>query len=377
MIYIGMFFLSYVFMKIYERKKGNSYIRFVCLAVALFLPSLLAGLRADSIGTDVLVYAKSVYCTVASFSNFGDFFNFWSFNSVTSDPFYFLLTFLLAKTFSDYHFGLFVYQLLIEILFFMGSRRVSEKYKFSISLLILWIHLCLYNVGLNAIRQMIAVSMLFYFSTFLMDNKIKQFVIGWIFVIFWHSSALLGVVILGVYVVSYNKKGILTQKQSITRCVLFISAILLIIVMMQPMTSILVNYGFLRGNYLNYLSGGIYQSAGLPRSVLIAPFIYLSTIFLRFKNMRKNYELAIFFLLCAICNFAFSFGAAISTSLLRITFYFIPFVMVGIMMAIVTKKKNCRFWLSIITIILLIFGYIDFVVKGYNETYPYEFYWSV
>lgn len=58
-IYISVFLSSTVFLYAGEKIKDKKLNRFL-IVIGLLIPSIIAACRADSVGTDVLVYGKSI-----------------------------------------------------------------------------------------------------------------------------------------------------------------------------------------------------------------------------------------------------------------------------------------------------------------------------
>lgn len=373
MIYILTFSLSSIlFFKSEKRQKLSQ----LYSVLAIFVLSLLAALRADAVGTDVKLYIMPFYDRASGYFTFSSFFSFWGVDALTSDPLYFFITYHLAHLFPDYHVGFFVYEFIIIGFIYMALKRYRKTYEFPAWLCMLWLSLLLYNVSLNATRQMIAVSITFFATTYLLEERYKKYFLWTIIATLFHSSGILALGTFFIYWIVKSKSGFESEKKQMIKGGIFTIVFGLLLSLAQPLIRFMVRLGILRTNYLNYLSNGAYASDGLALSVLVAPLIYLVIVGIRYRATSKLNRNYIFFLMCTLTNFVLSFGTAISTDIVRMTYYFIPFTGMSMLLSISSRRKNRT--MLYIAVTLLLFGawLHDFVICGYGETYPYNFYWK-
>ena len=74
MIYIIIFAVSSLFLWLSEKSKSR-YTRKIFAFIAILLPCILAGMRADTIGTDVKVYVEPIYDAAKQSKNFSSYLN--------------------------------------------------------------------------------------------------------------------------------------------------------------------------------------------------------------------------------------------------------------------------------------------------------------
>ena len=94
MIYLVMFSTSSFLFWIAEHTRKKIKRKWLVI-LAVLLPAILAGCRADNIGTDVLVYGRGFYYVAANYNNFIDYYSRFVY-SILSDPGYYLLNYVVS-----------------------------------------------------------------------------------------------------------------------------------------------------------------------------------------------------------------------------------------------------------------------------------------
>ena len=159
-IYISVFLSSTVFLYAGEKIKDKKLNRFL-IVIGLLIPSIIAACRADSVGTDVLVYGKAFYTQAVSSSSFITYV-ISKVDSMFSDFGFYFLTYILSRFFKDYHIGFFVYAILVQVFFYIAFKRCKKLFNTPVWFAMLLINLFLYNISLNLMRQCIAVPIAFF-----------------------------------------------------------------------------------------------------------------------------------------------------------------------------------------------------------------------
>ena len=376
MIYIVTFSISTIVFAIVEYSRIQyKAVRNILCFIGLLLPVMLAALRADTVGTDVEVYGISFYKSAINASSFSDYYEIFNYQ-LLSDPLYFVLTLICAKISSDYHFGFFVYAILTVGLYYKGLVYFKKKYNISATLGMLLFFLTMFNPSLNIIRQMIAVSIAFFSIGFLLEGKNKIFIFLSIVATLFHSSGIICFAILGMYKflkMNNNKSDV----KQLVRALFFIAALVVVLMMSDYVIRILVEQRILRKNYLNYLSGGDYATAKVALSTLVAPAIYFAISLSGYNRIKKMSTDSLFFLMAALIYFFAAFGSGISTYISRFSYYFLPLVLIMLLMICKSyRKQNRTIMYSIITVFVFGVWYYEIVYMGYGETVPYLFYWQ-
>lgn len=221
-----------------------------------------------------------------------------------------------------------------------------------------------------------SVSIAFFSIGFLLEGKNKIFIFLSIVATLFHSSGIICFAILGMYKflkMNNNKSDV----KQLVRALFFIAALVVVLMMGDYVIRFLVEQRILRRNYLNYLSGGDYATARVAFSTLVAPAIYLAISLSGYNRIKKMSIDSLFFLMAALIYFFAAFGSGISTYISRFSYYFLPLVLIMLLMICKSyRKQNRPIMYAIITVFVFGVWYYEIVYRGYGETVPYLFYWQ-
>lgn len=378
-IYIFVFMVSCFLLYIGDGVR-NRFISKSCVLVGILLPSLLAGLRADSIGTDVTIYGISFFERAINSSSVLEFIN----KQILlghSDIGFNILVYISPIFSKDYHFGLFLFELITIILIYLGIKKCEKRYNTPVWLGMLLYYLCLYNASLNIMRQNIAVAIAFYAFTYVWDKKYKEYIALMIMAFLVHSSAIVGIVPFLMYIFM-QKVSESSERKQLFRGLIFLLAVFIVIAGSSRIVETLVNMGIFRANYLNYLQGGSYSTVTEGRSVSIAvlffQLIYLAIYFLHYRMLNKRNMNSLFFtMISAMVLLISCFGPLFAEYISRLSYYFIPLQMVGLANTLMLYKKNSQpIWIFLIIVLVFATWMRTYVILGYHATVPYQFYWN-
>ena len=378
-IYIFVFMTSCFLLYIGDGVR-NRFISKCCVLVSILLPSLLAGLRADSIGTDVTIYGISFFERAINSSSVLEFIN----KQILlghSDIGFNILVYISSIFSKDYHFGLFLFELITITLIYLGMKKCKKRYDTPVWLGMLLYYLCLYNASMNIMRQNIAVAIAFYAFTYVWDKKYKEYIALMIMAFLVHSSAIVGIVPFLMYIFM-QKVSESSERKQLFRGMIFLLAVFIVIAGSSRIVETLVNMGIFRANYLNYLQGGSYSTVTEGRSVSIAALffqlIYLAIYFLHYRMLNKRSMNSLFFTMTSVMVLLTScFGPLFAEYISRLSYYFIPLQMVGLAnTSLLYKKKSQPIWIALIIALVFATWMRTYVILGYHDTVPYQFYWN-
>lgn len=373
MIYI-LIFLASSFLLYLAEKKCNRHLSKILVIFGVLLPAVLAGLRDSGIGTDVEVYGVYAYNQAFNSTSFWGYFS----NASTSEIGYYFLTYMVSRFFKDYHWGLFAYSLFTQLFVYSGFSRYKKQMNTQVWFGMLLYYFTLYNYSLNLMRQSIAFAIVFYASSFLMEKKYKSFVLLIVLSMLFHTSALVGFVLLPMYLILQQGRNI-NEKKQIVQGIVFIVVLVFVLISMNQIIQKLVNLGLVRETYLLYLSGGKYSvSSGSVSIFLIFPdLVFIVLTILNYKRLEKRNCNALLFLMISLIVIISDFIPLYARYMERIGFYFIPLQLVNVdNMSFCVAKKSRKIWYVLILIMLGVVWYREFIVLGYAETYPYKFFWN-
>ena len=194
-IYLICFMISCLLLKIAE-KSPQKLIYKILVGIALIIPCLLAGLRADTIGTDVKVYVEPMFELACSSQSFSDYLDMrwiasWTYKYVKDIEIGFtVLVYCIAKIFGNLNVLLTCIEILIIIPFYKGISYFKKE--ISVWLCMLTFYLINYNVTLNMMRQWIAMAFLLYGFRYIIEKKPLKFIIINLLAMTFHKSAIFG-----------------------------------------------------------------------------------------------------------------------------------------------------------------------------------------
>ena len=201
-IYLITFFSSiilfWVGQRLYKYGYRKSILRKIVFLIAVLIPCLLAGFRADSVGLDVKGYILHSMQT-ASFSGIHSFTECCKALDMAPEYLYMFLVYVCSRVTSDSGLLLFMVQLLT-----IGPIAVAAiqlRKEISIPLVMATYLFCFYNNTLNIMRQSVSCAFILLGTTYMYNKKLKinkKTVVCFVLACLFHKSALIG--ILGICV---------------------------------------------------------------------------------------------------------------------------------------------------------------------------------
>ena len=370
-IYLITFFISIAFMKLAYNNDGISTQKvYGYLFLSILVLIILATLRGDHVGVDILVYQKDLYLHAARMKSLISFLK-WSYEEAG----YSLVTFIGAK-FGHFAFVHFLNMSLILIPIYYLIWDIRDEIEPDMSLAAF---LFLYYVqGYNMVRQQIAISLmalgLYLFSK---KKNVPALVIGLISISF-HYTAIVGFSSYFLLWMSRSKLKLLYQ---------------------AVMISIVV-WGM-----INFIALGRTAGQYIVSLLHISKISYRSSLgwFSKVSNLNETYVLfssigIAILLLCKICNkkpverinraflFYMMFIMLVSTALTknmgyvgRIFCYFeiwVVFVLPQILFFIHDDWKSRAIAKTVYLASLAAFWTAGVVIRGWNGVIPYYTFWQ-
>lgn len=169
LIYILSFITSSIFCLLAERKfDHNKLLSNIYFIVAVIIVSIIAGLRDYTVGTDISTYGNYLFNAANKNSHLIDYIKLYP----DIDLLYLVLNFIITRFFDNAHWLYFV----IGILIYGFTLKGIIFYRRKISVSIGW--LCFlfifYGDTLNAMRQFIALAIVFWGFHFVLEKKYKN-----------------------------------------------------------------------------------------------------------------------------------------------------------------------------------------------------------
>lgn len=380
MIYIAVFLVSCIFFWLSEKCKSGFSKNFFAV-IAILVPCILAGMRADTIGTDVKVYVEPLYNAAKQSTSFFSYMNqrwfyIWRYKYVYDFEIGFiLLVYLIEKIGGSIGLVLFFIHILVISPIYLGLKRINKRYPIWLGMLVFY--MLFYNTSLNMMRQWIAMSILFYGLCYLLEHKKKKYFIVVIAACLFHTSALVGFAIYFLYMYSQKQReyirfanfrldgSLAPIKLFIYGCIVLLS--LNIIAVLLRAIGLAKYTGYIQGNSSIYL---------MPNQIILRlPIIILLVI--RWKRMMAEDELTPFYGSMIVLDLLASQLISINVYAFRIASFFSEYNMLSYSALVYAgnRKYRANRYITLLYVLAYIIYYwiYYYVITGTHATFPYVF----
>ena len=359
MLYFVLYILSSLFCEFGIRCKQR-FFGTICCAIAVFAPAFFAGMRDYSIGVDRSVYGDALFLDVAKSQDFFHLETRWE-NWIEKGYIYF--NFVVAQISKNVEFFYFclaaiICSLVLIALINSGYRKyVGVGYAAYLFLF--------FQPSLNMMRQSLAAALVLVAISFLFKEKILQFFLICGVAFSMHHSAMIS---LSFFLLYY------LMKTETKLRMLFFYSLVIFVCMCGAGLFVDVFFPFINMDASRY-SVYFESSQTSMHSFNFSGFCLASLIaFVAFTNWEKiffQYGQKKFLLVFALAGVLFSqigfFGGEYVS---RIVVYF-NWSLVLLFPAIVSVSKRKKITISLLLAYSISFWLYYFIVKGFNQTYPY------
>lgn len=347
-LYITVYLISAVLMT--RSIKKNRKILFI---IALTIPIIFASLRYY-VGTDY----ENYHYTYISYSHIPikEFFK----NGLNNLGLFVIVKIANIIGGEKVYFG--ICALLIYLLFVLGIKKSYSKN--SLFLLIFLFLMQPFTVGLNIIRQTIAVSISFVNFENIYSKNFKKFLLLLFLAISFHTTA---IVTLPMYFL-YSKNS----RQSYSwKSILIVLISIILFSNIQYFFPMLSSLSFL-GKYSSYLSST--TTVGSNTSLLLKLMI-IAFILLFKKRLEQHDEKNAFLILLLVISLCLELTGFFSAFIKRLSMYYysIPSILLLSQIPIIAKnsRNKLALYLGIITYAVLLF-LISYVILKQSNIIPYR-----
>lgn len=356
LIYYDVFALSALFAYIAEKKslkRGKSIIFWI---LAIVVPSILAGMRAETVGTDTSGYIKEIFDMCKNGVD-------WKIiiGAYQCEIGYYMINYIVSLITGSFQIFLFVVQILIlgpVAIACKNNADVAEPYLSYLFFLILF-----YNRSLNMCRQSIAIAICMASVTFIRKQKFFKFIGCILIAITIHRIAFIFIPVYFIFVFLKRKEQIIYK---FLLCAIALSGI----VFYQSIVNKLISIGYMSSHYLYYANGGKQNISTIE--FLLKIFLVILTLFVSKVLNKKNSINSIFSFLLVLDLLVYCLGFYANYAQ-RISYY-IGFFVVFIIPQIPRCMKKNQKLLSLVALLMVavIFSYYYYGVSGCDGTVPYR-----
>ncbi len=364
LIYLITFFLSYVLLRIGQNKK-NKLQRNVCIIMAILLPSILAGCRDFTIGTDVLIYGNRWFrYAVNSQQNFAGYVR-WAV-AASIGAVYASINYFVAMFTENTHWFYFFLSAITNSLVYKAVKDNDDL--IDVPFAMLTYYLLFYNQSLNLLRQSLAVAFGACAFIYIRKQKKISFIICAMLAMFTHSSA---IVIMAIYIIYITING---KFGTIAKIGMLIGTVVSV-VGFASITHFLIQIGILSNRYEHYIYD-MQRGGGYVRLFLLCiPYLILIMFCTKKTEFEKEKNVLVIFLIMASMLSLLAFRLSHIT---RIANYFDIYLIFSIPYI----AQNCRYEIKgweknlnqlFLVCLMLLYWILVYVIRQGGETVPYLF----
>lgn len=341
----------------------------IFVIIALLIPSIIAGIRDYTIGTDVLLYGNNWFEIATEYQSIYQYIMKAKEYSVGVG--YAAINFIVSRFSSSPHMFYFVYEFLQLTVLYAAIE--SYKNKISVPFAFLIYYFLFFNNSLNILRQAMAIVLVLYSYRFARDKKMVGFCITIFLAYLFHSSAIVG---LAIYPICWAYRKNFIKKW--VRPMIVVASLALI-----------VGYRFLFEllTKTNLIPGARYEKY-LTQDIIGGRYIglaYWFVIILLLINIRKKNKLKLedasvletFLFVSATFALLPFFGSAL---LSRVSYYFdifqvvyLPVVSEHVKVKFENKKSTWVIKKAVVIIPVVAYWTIVYIIRNGAHTYPYLF----
>lgn len=378
-ISVLLFYLAY--------KINGVFLKKIFVIIAILIPSILAGLRYETIGTDINVYVKPIYEIATHSSSFVEYYSTrWNngMNKISQFEIGFVsLIYVIAKVFKNFQVVLFFIELIICLFLYLGLRKYSFIKKY-IWLGMLVFYAMFYNISLNIMRQFIGISIAFWGLSSIINKEEKcniKFIISTVVSILFHKSCVLGLFVFAIYKIMNSKYKsekrikIINYYINVNKLLTFVIIIIGIIITnnLSLFFDLFKELGV--NKYNNYIKNGVLINVSMI--LKMTPIIFV--FFVVKKNFLEDVKDAWFYVVVFCLNY-FVINNLNTTNMYadRIGYIFQIFNVISfpLLMNSVKIKNNKNIISFIMISFLFLYWWHCFIYHGWNQTYPYRAFWA-
>lgn len=356
-------FLSCLFFHYFADKSSSKVVKYTLIFIPLLWLSLLAGLRDFGVGTDTEYYSEEYFKDASRANGFEDLMN--NDNIHVQNKGYLFLNYIGAQLMSDISIEWFLTEFLILFCTYAAVIKLQKLYRLKLSWFSLLYLFAFYNVSLNIMRQMCAISIcLLCFAYYMEKRKMLSVIFLMVATTFHTSAAIFALTYFYDRLSKTNRKG---------EVLLFAAGGLFIgISFYYELLELLGNLGVFSEIYMDrYGAASDYEGQRVPYAFVCVSLIIFWGIYcgVKRKIIDKNQS---FFLLLIHGTFSILMMLnLLANTLIRISFYFYALDLVYMAYLISSKRMPDYYKILLSSVIIFQWAYNYMYLNG-NATYPYK-----
>lgn len=342
--------------------------------IGIIVPSLIAAIRDNGIGSDTNSYGRMVFAIAYESNSVSTFLNSTSAYIKNTEPLYKFFVYFISRMTNKICFQYFFIELFIMFFVLKSLLDMGTERKAWVGMFIY--HMLFYSFSLNLMRQMMAMALLLWGFRFVKRKKLVNYLLTVIVASCIHIMAIEGIAIYFLYIIFSSQLRSEKKLERILAKYKFIFDILTLtiaglVLVFSP--KIISTFSILKESFiyqLQHLSNELdfNYAAFLLMNAMVFPLVIF------YKNVKRYNEDMHFYIITLILATLFWQLSAFSGELYRVAIYFWGYIILAVPIFIkeFSNYKAHRQLMQGYYIILASIYYVYmFVILLINYTYPY------
>lgn len=346
-------------------------LRALTAGIAILTLCFVAGARDIGVGIDMIGYGQFTHSKALLSSNYFHFSNDVGSSYWKVDPLFALLAFLVTRVTTDVFWYYFFIELLILLPAYIAIARFSDGES---SQGFCCYCLMFYPLGLNLMRQTIAMSFMILAFSYIVDKRKICAILCMAVAAGFHRTALIGFLLLAAYILIFSDRRHGQNVRKYAPMVICLIAIVGFIFFISPTAMLQLMSNYFNGVFDRYLVGNYDESGFLSFSLIhgMALFLLITPLFMNI-HMKRN-TLVMFVAGVVVSALLFRTLGQISAPIGRLAYY--PLVLMPILMVLIDSEVKTKGYIKITSIygsllIELVGFFYFFMINNSNNVYPY------
>lgn len=357
--YYIVFAISIACLALAEKlEQKNKEISVAIKIFAIFIPALLAGMRAIDVGTDTKLYIEPAFNDAVKATDFSAFYKMYDI-----EPLYMLFTFACAKIFANVNVFMTALYFIITLLAYKIAKNNSDKAPSSITYAVFL--LFYFNKSLNLVRQTISILLIIYGLKYVKNKKYLTSIAIILVSILIHKTAIIGALIYLIYGI-FDKKN--TKYYKII--ILVVSALFLLVY--KPLLNFLINDIHVLNSRYNYYINS--NKVDVSLSYMLFNLSLLICSFAFYKKLVKHDKFNEYLVFIVLLGNILMLLSTQFNFVIRISYYFtyLYLLIIPEMVEICdTNEKKLITTMALLTIFVA-YNYIYYGYQQNDKTCPYK-----
>lgn len=371
MIYLVMFCLSSIlihFAEVSQKKRQSKLVYCFLVIISLLLSAAMAGVRDETVGSDVLGYGRGTFLSSIKYHSLSDFIA-----KTDLENGYCAINYIVSRFTDNPHWFYFIIALLMNIFVFWGVYRYKKAHSnFRIALAMFVYYTVFYNQSLNILRQSLAIAIILFAVNFMFEKKYVKYIILCFCAMLFHTSAIICVCFLPIYI-------LISKYPNMKSCVFVVVGGILVVVFYNEISKYLMGKGIFPEKYERYMGSGEDFAFKWDSMIVRSPIILLGII--GYKKLSLSDKNNLFFLMMMILEVVFMQLEVFFVFAARINIYvmaFRVFYMVNITGMLISEKStytnakmNAMLLDGFVMLYSVVIWWYSIIIQNNNCTFPY------